>query len=517
MAQDQPKEYSLHAVSPVSTNSPSKPTKRPNVASTSAEPAAPTAMPTVIPVPPSIGRRKGNAMYKKNVFTKDQAPKKNVASFKQSFMGGVEPSQHTAIGDDKVMSHPRLGVPLTPVRKKTSIIDDNKSLVLDNTLNSLSLSNKVASPHPSKKEDASPLKLQSPQKFTSTNVPISQAAEDKIIPDFDYAKLLDRHYASVQPAIKKVKYDKSEIRTVTAKAILDLAAEPTLIDVRAGLYVCGDIHGQFNDLINMFILLGRPPTQRYLFLGDYVDRGAMSLECIMMLLTYKILYPQHVYLLRGNHECARVNKKYGFIDELEQVFGPNAGQAIWAIFQRVFNVLPAGAIIEKKIICMHGGLSPLMYDINTIRAEKKPIKNPSKGIINDMLWADPQHDVNFWRTSLRGSGFCFGDKVVDEILATNNLELILRAHQICMDGFWVFNDRKLVTIFSAPSYCNMFDNAAAALRVDANLRCRMVAFVPENPEVKNMITVQRTLWSPPPADPRDLQEGSPDKPLPQPC
>lgn len=125
------------------------------------------------------------------------------------------------------------------------------------------------------------------------------------------------------------------------------------------------------------------------------------------------------------------------------------------------------------------GLSP--FSLEEIRDEKKPIRNPSKGVVNDFLWSDPLHDILFWRTSSRGSGFSFGEQVVDEVCETNGLELILRAHQLCMDGFWSFGkDRKLMTIFSAPAYCNIFRNASAVLKIDENLHCQLCAFVPDS-------------------------------------
>lgn len=173
-------------------------------------------------------------------------------------------------------------------------------------------------------------------------------------------------------------YTPDEIKTVCERAKQDLLKEPMLIDVRVPIHICGDIHGQFNDLINMFILVGRPPRKRYLFLGDYVDRGAMSMECAMMLLAYKIKYPKHLYMLRGNHECARVSKKYGFYDEVHKAMGPHYGKIAWGDFQRVFNVLPAGALVERKVLCMHGGLSPLMNNLDAIRKTKKPVNNPFK-------------------------------------------------------------------------------------------------------------------------------------------
>ncbi|EYC42720.1 hypothetical protein Y032_0520g2846 [Ancylostoma ceylanicum] len=143
------------------------------------------------------------------------------------------------------------------------------------------------------------------------------------------------------------------------------------------------------------------------FEGDYVDRGMMSIECMMLLLAYKVCYPTSVYLLRGNHECARVNKKYGFWNECISHLG-DQGETVWAMFQRCFNNMPVSALVATKILCMHGGLSPSLESLDDVRNTMKPVRNPFRGVINDMLWADPDMSILDWRTSTRGSGFAFG-------------------------------------------------------------------------------------------------------------
>ncbi|KAH7698057.1 Protein R13A5.11 [Aphelenchoides avenae] len=297
--------------------------------------------------------------------------------------------------------------------------------------------------------------------------------KDKIKCDVDFMEFLDRHYEKFKPGINRVKYTVEEVEAVVDKASEIFASENTLVEVRAPVIICGDVHGQFNDLRNMFLLMGRPPAQRYLFLGDYVDRGAMSVECILLLMAYK----------------------------------------------RAFNNLSVGALVEQKILCMHGGLSPNIETLDDIRAQQKPIRNPFIGAINDMLWADPEPSIDFWRLSSRGSGFCFGAKATEEMCKKLGVDLILRAHQLCMDGFWSYHDKRLMTIFSAPAYCNLFRNAGAALKVDENLRCQLVAFVPETGDAENMIKKRGHIWEPqcePGCGPRpDGASGA--KPLPKPC
>lgn len=156
-----------------------------------------------------------------------------------------------------------------------------------------------------------------------------------------------------------------------------------LLEVTAPLIVCGnknlkrgDIHGQFHDLIRLFEIGGTPPDSRYLFLGDYVDRGKQSLETICLLLAYKIKYPNNFYLLRGNHEASAINKTYGFYDECRK----KCDAKIWKNFCETFNWMPISAIIEGKILCMHGGLSKDLERIDQINTILRPTDVPEKGI-----------------------------------------------------------------------------------------------------------------------------------------
>uniref|UniRef100_A0A915AM00 Serine/threonine-protein phosphatase n=1 Tax=Parascaris univalens TaxID=6257 RepID=A0A915AM00_PARUN len=196
---------------------------------------------------------------------------------------------------------------------------------------------------------------------------LDELPPDQLLDDMNYAEFLDRHFEHVKPGVHRVKYALAELSTLIRDASVILQNENTLLEVRPPITICGDVHGQFNDLINIFLLLGQPPWKRYLFLGDYVDRGGMQLECICLLLAYKVLYPDRVYLLRGNHECARVNKRYGFYDDCIRVFRQANGVILWEKFQRLFNLMPVAAVIDAKIFCMHGGLSPSLHSFEDIR------------------------------------------------------------------------------------------------------------------------------------------------------
>ncbi|MQM05469.1 hypothetical protein Taro_038283 [Colocasia esculenta] len=229
----------------------------------------------------------------------------------------------------------------------------------------------------------------------------------------------------------------------------------------------GDIHGQYHDLLRLFQRGGFPPSSTYLFLGDYVDRGKQSLETICLLLAYKIKYPDNFFLLRGNHEDAKINRIYGFYDECKRRFNVR----LWKTFCDCFNCLPVAAVIDDKILCMHGGLSPELQNLDQIRAIPRPTEIPDNGLLCDLLWSDPDHEKDGWGVGDRGVACTFGADKLMEFLEKNDLDLVCRGHQVVEDGYEFFGQRRLVTIFSAPNYCGEFDNAGALLSIDESLLC----------------------------------------------
>ncbi|KAF3324697.1 Serine/threonine-protein [Carex littledalei] len=279
------------------------------------------------------------------------------------------------------------------------------------------------------------------------------------------------------PAVRQVALSEGEIRQLCVEAKKVLLSQPSLLRVHAPIKICGDIHGQFVDLLRLFDQGGYPPTSSYLFLGDYVDRGKQSLETICLLLAYKIKYPDKVFLLRGNHEDAKINRVYGFYDECKRRFNVR----LWKIFCDCFNCLPIAALIDGKVLCMHGGLSPELENLEQIIEIERPTEIPDYGLLCDMLWSDPSSDTNGWGESDRGVSCTFGADKLVEFLEKNDLDLICRAHQVVVeDGYEFFAQRRLVTIFSAPNYCGEFDNVGALLSIDENLMCSFDILKPLN-------------------------------------
>ena len=273
---------------------------------------------------------------------------------------------------------------------------------------------------------------------------------------------------------KLVDLKEEEIKFLIEKSLPIIREQKMLIELEAPLHICGDIHGQYYDLLRIFDHCGYPGEFTYLFLGDYVDRGKQSLETICLLLCYKIKYPDKVTLLRGNHESSVTNRIYGFYDECKRRYNVR----IWKSFTELFNYLPVAALIDDKILCMHGGLSPELKNIQNISDIPRPTDIPDTGLLCDLLWSDPDKDVAEYDENDRGVSVIFGEKIVTEFNKKNDLDLIIRAHQVVDDGYEFFAQRQLITIFSAPNYCGEFDNSAGIMIIDEALTCSLKVLRP---------------------------------------
>lgn len=266
----------------------------------------------------------------------------------------------------------------------------------------------------------------------------------------------------------------TEIRYLCEKSTEVFKKQPTLVEVKAPVKICGDVHGQYYDLLKLFEHGGFPPSSNYLFLGDYVDRGKQSLETICLLLAYKIKFPNNFFLLRGNHECASINRIYGFYDECKRRYDTT----IWKLFTECFNWIPISALVDGRILCMHGGISPDLKSMDQIKAIARPTDVPDEGLLCDLLWSDPDPSVRGWGENDRGVSVTFGPDTVERFLETHNLDLICRAHQVVEDGYEFFANRSLVTVFSAPNYCGEFENSGAIMDVDKDLVCSFQVLKP---------------------------------------
>jgi serine/threonine-protein phosphatase PP1 catalytic subunit len=273
---------------------------------------------------------------------------------------------------------------------------------------------------------------------------------------------------------KTVDLKEDEIKFLIDKSLQIIKEQKMLVELEAPLHVCGDIHGQYYDLLRIFEHCGYPGEYNYLFLGDYVDRGKQSLETVCLLLCYKIKYPTKVTLLRGNHESSVTNRIYGFYDECKRRYNVR----IWRSFTDLFNYLPVAAIIDDKILCMHGGLSPELKNLQNIESISRPTDIPDSGLLCDLLWSDPDKEVLEYDENDRGVSVILGEKVVEDFNKKNDLDLIIRAHQVVDEGYEFFAKRQLITIFSAPNYCGEFDNSAGIMIIDESLTCSLKVLRP---------------------------------------
>lgn len=300
-------------------------------------------------------------------------------------------------------------------------------------------------------------------------------------PDIDLDSIIERllEVQGARPG-KLVNLTENEVRQLCVKSREIFVSQATLLEIEAPIKIAGDIHGQYFDLLRLFEIGGFPPEANYLFLGDYVDRGKQSLETICLMLAYKIKYPENFFILRGNHECASINRIYGFYDECKRRYNIK----IWKTFIDCFNCLPVAAVVDDKILCMHGGLSPELSSIEQIKRIMRPTDVPDTGLLCDLLWSDPDKEVQGWGENDRGVSFTFGMDVVSNFLRKHDLDLICRAHQVVEDGYEFFAKRQLVTVFSAPNYCGEFDNSGSIMSVDESLTCSFQILKPSEKKQK---------------------------------
>ncbi|CAA6658825.1 unnamed protein product [Spirodela intermedia] len=254
---------------------------------------------------------------------------------------------------------------------------------------------------------------------------------------------------------KRVALEEAEIRRLCVAAKEVFLSQPNLLELEAPINICGDIHGQFCDLLRLFEYGGGRQGPGISSWGTTSTGGSRASR------PSAFCWPTRIY---------------GFYDECKRRFSVR----LWKAFTDCFNCLPVAAIIDGKIFCTHGGLSPELEMLDQIKEMERPAEVPDQGLLCDLLWSDPDREIRGWGENDRGVSFTFGPDRVTEFLKKHDLDLVCRAHQVVEDGYEFFADRQLVTIFSAPNYCGEFNNAGALMSVDAGLLCSFQILKPHH-------------------------------------
>jgi len=255
-------------------------------------------------------------------------------------------------------------------------------------------------------------------------------------------------------------------------------AAPVAPTAISPLVVVGDIHGQFHDMVTHVLSqqYDRPtgtPDKRFLFMGDFVDRGPHGVEVLMLLFALKVEFPHMVYMLRGNHEDSQTSRIYGFFTEVRDKF--DGDETMWCLFNTVFCSLPLAAKViapRRKFMCVHGGLSPLLGDLDEVGGINRheygggSLDPTSESIVDGLLWSDPSDEMDDFEQNERGCGYIFGVDATKDFCRRSGLDFICRAHQLSMEGYCYTHDDKCLTVFSAPNYCGLHDNKGAIMVVD---------------------------------------------------
>jgi serine/threonine-protein phosphatase 2B catalytic subunit len=267
--------------------------------------------------------------------------------------------------------------------------------------------------------------------------------------------------------------DKACFMQLISQAKTLLRREPTLLDINDPLVIVGDIHGQFSDMLHMLEQSGPPAEIKYLFLGDYVDRGSFSVEVVTLLFAMKLNFPDRILLLRGNHESRQMSSFFNFREEVLYKFDSEVYDAL----MEAFDCLPLSAVVNKKFIALHGGISPQLKTLKDFASFDRFREPPKSGIFCDILWADPVPDDEavssepFTHNSTRGCSYLYGSSAVTSFLKRNKLISVIRAHEVQLDGYkmhrWggATGFPSVITIFSAPNYCDVYNNKGAVIKL----------------------------------------------------
>jgi diadenosine tetraphosphatase ApaH/serine/threonine PP2A family protein phosphatase len=267
--------------------------------------------------------------------------------------------------------------------------------------------------------------------------------------------------------------EEQTVQRVLAKVRDILEEEPACLELAGEFVVVGDIHGDIDTLLRIFNKKGHPPDASYVFLGDYVDRGQFSCEVVFLLFALKVMFPDKMHLIRGNHECRSVTKIHGFRKECIDAFSLDT----YNLIMNCFDELPILAVLNNAVLCVHGGIPKKVLD--SLDSVMKVRGKSSNEVSDDILWSDPDPDIEDFEESSRGRGHLYGKRACLDFLKRHQLQFLIRSHQLCVDGYdYPFGpDGRVLTIFSSCDYCGLRNDCGivqvSAKRMDAEYFCPM--------------------------------------------
>ena len=272
-------------------------------------------------------------------------------------------------------------------------------------------------------------------------------------------------YATKELRLLLPSFPSETIKEICGHAYSIFSAEPVVLTLTSPFVVVGDIHGHILDLLRIINCYGLPDRTPYLFLGDIVDRGEFSIECILLVFLFKIIWSDRVFIIRGNHEFEFLCAQCGFLSQLVEEY---PASNLMEAFLCAFSQMPLAAVVDGTVFCVHGGLGPKMSGLAQMGELQRPITGFGNDVLDSMLWSDPSADVEGFVPSNRGTGYLFGADAVRAFLVANKLKCIVRGHECVAEGCQRNFDGTCITVFSASNYCGLVGNESAVLEITGN-------------------------------------------------
>lgn len=283
---------------------------------------------------------------------------------------------------------------------------------------------------------------------------------------------------------------------IIEKAFFEFIKEPNVLDINESIVIVGDLHGHLLDLLRIIKDNGLPPLQKYLFLGDTIDRGEFSFETILFIACMKVVRPECVFLLRGNHEFEEYAMNEGFQSEISSIYDTDV---VWKVFMNLFSALPLAARVFSTF-CVHGGIGPSVNELNEIESIKRPIKNYSSPIVRDLLWSDPSDQIQCYLPSQRGCGSLFGEACIQKFLRNCHCTSMIRSHEFVEEGIRTHHHGLTNTVFSCSNYCGSSNNVGAIIIIDGKGEHHTVFYSPlkylKRKDVKLVQTTNESVFCP---------------------